>query len=429
MLFAYRLLSGASGPLLSHLLAKRLARAKEHPERITERKGIASHPRPEGRLIWLHAASVGEAVSSLALIRRLLEDDKTLHVLLTSGTVTSAKVVANRLPDRAIHQFVPLDHPRWVRRFLDHWHPDIAIWLESELWPNLIFGARRRGIPLVLANARLSLRSFRRWRRFGGSARRLMGCFSIVLPQTTEDAEKYQALGARDVRLLGNLKLAAAPLKANAEAVSTLREAIRNRPVWLAASTHAGEEAIVARTHQRLTAKYPDLLTIIAPRHPDRLDEVLADITSAATDGAIAIRSRQDTIDATTGIYVADTIGELGLFYTLCPIALVGGSLIDKIGGHNPIEPAQLGCAILFGPYMANFSDVERDMLSSQAAISVQDEETLTTQVDRLLASRQAREEAARQALYYARQGERILDDITDVIRAQMADGGQKSDG
>lgn len=425
MLFAYRLISKASGPLLSHLLAKRLEKAKEHPERITERKGIASHPRPEGRLAWLHAASVGEAVSSLMLIQRLLDNDPSLTVLLTSGTVTSAKIVANRLPDRAIHQFVPLDHPTWVDRFLDHWSPDVAIWLESELWPNLILGAKRRGIPMVLANARLSLESFRRWRRLSGAARQLMASFSVILPQTADDAEKYKALGAQDVRCLGNLKLAAAPLKADDKAVAELREAIGKRPVWLAASTHAGEEAIVAQAHEALCAQYPNLLTIIVPRHPERLDDVLADVAPHA--GKIAVRSRGEAITGETDLYIGDTLGELGLFYTVSPISLVCGSLVDKIGGHNPIEPAQLGSAILFGRHMANFREVERDMLAAEAAIHVKDEAGLIDEVDRLLASRQRREEAARKALYYARQGERILEEVTDVITAQLGPGEARS--
>lgn len=421
MLFAYHLLSKASGPLLSHLLAKRLAKSKEHPERITERKGIASRPRPEGRLAWLHAASVGEAMSSLMLIERLVKQDPALTVLLTSGTVTSAKVVANRLPERAIHQFVPLDHPDWVDRFLDHWRPDVAIWLESELWPNLILGANRRNIPMVLANARLSHRSFRRWRRLAGSARRLLKCFSVILPQTEEDAHKYRALGAKDVRCLGNLKLAAAPLKAPAAEVATLRAAIGKRPVWLAASTHAGEEAIVAAAHARLKEQFPDLLTLLIPRHPERLDAVMADVAPHAAK--IAIRSRGEKIAPETDLYIADTLGEMGLFYTVSPIALICGSLVDKIGGHNPIEPAQLGCAILFGRHMANFLDVERDMLTAGAATRVNDTDAIASRVGHFLTSTQAREEAARQALYYARQGERILDDITDVVTSQFASG------
>lgn len=427
MLGAYRLLAKASGPLIRHILERRLARGKEHPERINERKGIASLPRPEGKLIWIHAASVGESMSSLALIRRLVARDDSLNVLLTSGTVTSAKVVASRLPDRALHQFIPVDHPDWVAQFLDHWKPDVAIWLESELWPNLILGTYDRSVPLILANARLSTPSFRRWRRLGASARQIMNCFTVILPQTLGDADKFMALGAKDVRCLGNLKLAADPLNADPEAVNALKSGIGDRPCWLAASTHAGEEAIIADAHKQLKADHPGLLTVVVPRHPERLDAVLTDLRQAASN--IAVRSKNDVITNETEIYIGDTLGEMGLFYAALPISLVCGSLVEKIGGHNPIEPAQLGSAVMFGRHMANFRDIERDMLAVDAATRVGDASDIAAKVGRLLANRKAREEAARQALYYARQGDRILDDILDTVTPHIDGAREASHG
>ena len=262
-----------AAPALRRMLRRRVVRGKECGERLPEREGIDPTPRPPGRLLWLHAASVGESQSVLPLLAALAETPD-LSVLMTTGTLTSAALLRSRLPamglDRVLHRFVPLDVPAWAARFLDHWRPDAAAFVESELWPNLLAACRRRGIPLMLLNARLSANSLRAWGRAPGFARALLGGFAHIHPQSPEDAARFHALGAPTLTAPGNLKLAAAPLPVDAAELARLGALVGNRPRWLAASTHPGEETIAAEVHALLAPTHPGLLTIIAPRHPDR---------------------------------------------------------------------------------------------------------------------------------------------------------------
>jgi 3-deoxy-D-manno-octulosonic-acid transferase len=269
ILGAYRGLSTLAPPALKLLLKRRLARGKEDAARLGERMGIAARARPEGKLVWLHGASVGEALSTLPLIERVLKRLPQAHVLVTSGTVTSARIMAERLPDRAFHQFVPLDAAPWVARFLDHWRPDLALWIESELWPNLLRQTAARGIPIALVNARMRERSFRGWKRWPGAARDLLGAFRLVLAQSETYAERFRALGAAEASVAGNLKYAAPPLPADEAKLAALRAAIGTRRVWLAASIHPGEEAAVAEA-QSLLKRAGGALGIVVPRHPPK---------------------------------------------------------------------------------------------------------------------------------------------------------------
>jgi len=373
----YRAGTELLGPAIELWLKRRLARGKEDPARLPERLGRPGRARPPGRLIWLHAASVGEAMSVLPLIDRLLAARADASVLLTTGTVTSARLMAARLPARAFHQFVPVDRPSAVRRFLDHWRPDLALFVESELWPNLVGETAKRGRPMALVNARLSERSFRRWRRFGWLVRPLLGAFRLTLAQSEADAERLGALGAPEVRCLGNLKSAGLPLGADEAALAELRLAVGARPRWLAASTHPGEEAIAADVHRRLAGRFPGLLTAIAPRHPERGPEL------ARTLG-LAVGRRAAGEPPGADAYLADTLGEMGLLFRLCPVVFVGGSLVPH-GGQNPLEPARLGCAVLFGPHMRNFAEAEARLLAAGAE-RVADGAALAEAVGRLLA-------------------------------------------
>jgi 3-deoxy-D-manno-octulosonic-acid transferase len=364
----YRGLTDLAAPLVPYVLERRRAAGKEDPDRQGERLGVASRERPTGRLIWVHGASVGEAFSAQVLIRRALKADPSASVLLTTGTVTSAAMMASRLPDRAIHQFVPVDRMPFVRRFLDHWRPDLAVWIESEFWPNLLTEIGRRGIPALLVNARMSARSFGRWRRFPASIARLLSVFDLVLPWDDSEAGKLRALGAASVGPAGNLKYAAGPPGADDAALNRLREATSGRPVWLAASTHPGEEEICAAVHCAVAGSVPDLLTVIMPRHPERGPAVDAALTAQGL--ATARRSQKRLPAPETDVYVADTMGEMGLFLRLAASAMVGGSLVPH-GGHNPIEPAQLGCPILFGPHMTNFPEIAGELLAAGGARQV----------------------------------------------------------
>ena len=391
-LLLYRGLTGIGGPMIEYLLRRRLARGKEDSQRLAERRGIASLPRPAGKLVWLHAASVGEAQSSLALIARFLDGDPALHVLLTTGTVTSACLMAERLPPRSFHQYAPLDRLPWVRRFFDHWRPDLALWMESELWPNLVTEARRRNIPTILVNARMSSRTYARWRRLSGTARELIGGFAMCLAQTAEQAERLRQLGAGQAKCLGNLKFSAAALPADPTEVERLRDMIGDRPLWLAASTHPGEEEMAARAHRALAPSHPGLLTVVVPRHPDRGDEVAA--TLAGLGLRVNRRSEGRPIAADDAVYLADTLGELGLFYRLAGIAFVGGSTAAH-GGHNPLEAAQLGCAVIHGPDMANFASVAHDLAAAGGAVEVAGAAALGAAVGRFLDDAEARRRCA----------------------------------
>lgn len=349
---AYGLAGRAAVPFMPIALSWRARRGKEDEARLGERFGRASKPRPEGRLVWIHAASVGETNAVLPLVENVIASG--FAVVFTSVTVTSAGIAAQRLPRGALHQFAPLDAPPLIGRFLDHWRPDLALFVESELWPTTILKLAAAGIPQVLVNARLSERSFRGWRRLGGVARSILGRIPLCLAQSAQDAERYAALGVPCTTVTGNLKFDAPPPEVDGNALEGFRAIVGDRPVWVAASTHSGEEAAAGDVHRMLKGRFDRLLTVIVPRHPARGDEIRSEL--AARGLHASQRSHGEEVYETTDIYVADTLGELGLFYRAAPIAFLGGSLVPH-GGQNPIEPVHLGAAVLHGIHVHNFAD------------------------------------------------------------------------
>jgi len=386
----YRLLSVAMTPLTPLLLARRLRRGKEHRLRLPERRGVSVMARPAGPLVWLHAASVGELISVLPLIERI--GAREINVLVTSGTVTSGGLAEQRLPRGVIHQFVPIDVPMFVRRFLDHWQPDLALFVESELWPNIMIETSRRGAPMILVNGRLSDNSFRRWRYLPDTIGDLMQRLDLCLARTPVDAERFSELGATHVVTTGDLKLDGPAPPADRGKLAALQNAIGGRPVIAAASTHAGEETAMIDAHRRLRANIPSLLTVIVPRHPERGTGV-AEIALAA-GLKLKLRSRGELPDAGTDIYIADTVGELGIVYRLAPIVFVGGSLV-RHGGQNPIEPAKLGAAILHGPHVWNFADIYAALDQAHGAEPVADANKLTAGLGALMAQPEVRARVA----------------------------------
>ncbi len=377
---AYRILTTIAGLALPHWLALRAKRGKEDPARIAERRGVSAVPRPAGRLVWFHAASVGEALSILPLVDAVLAQG--WRVLVTTGTVTSARLLAERMPKAAIHQFVPLDYLPWVQRFLDHWHPELVLWTESELWPNTLSEIAARKIPAFLINARLSDRSLQGWKRAPGFAREMLAAFTLIIAQSDEDKARFTQLGATGVVGAGNLKLAAAPLPVDETALATLRAEISKRPRWLAASIHPGEDTIAAQAHHTVKARHAGLLTIIVPRHPQKAGDMAAAITAMGLK--VARRSLSDIIAPDTDIYIADTMGELGLFYRLCDLAFMGKSLAVG-GGQNPAEAAQLGCSLLLGPDMSNFRETSAALIGCKAAVEVRNPAALAAAIEWLL--------------------------------------------
>ncbi len=385
MLKLYRALSKVSQPVLKAWLKRRLKRNKEDEQRLPERMGQASIARPDGRLIWLHAASVGEAQSILILVKYLKAKFNDAHFLITTGTVTSSQLMMKRLPEWAIHQYYPLDIPVWVNAFLDHWHPDLAIWTESELWPNMLTSVGERNIPTALVNARISSNSYKKWSLFPATIQKLFGIFDMILAQTEDDARMIRNLGARKVIVTDSLKYCAESLFVDANEFNRFSSALASRIGWLFASTHHGEEDMAFNIHMSMKEKYPNLLTVIAPRHPDRRD----DIIKAAEQKSLNIHVRSESPEPPapdTDIYLVNTLGELGLFYKLCGIACIGRSFsLDGGGGHNPIEAIQLGCVTLHGPNVQNFTRVYRDMDVNGVSIPCKDKNELQSSLETLM--------------------------------------------
>ena len=377
-----------AAPLLRFQLRQRAEAGREEPGRLDERIGHASQQRPTGPLIWVHAASVGETNSVLPLISDMLAADKDLNILLTTGTVTSAEIVAgyqareNPAARRLIHQYAPLDRRKWVMRFLTHWQPQAAFWVESEIWPNTVLACEAHGLRPIMLNGRMSPRSFKRWQRFGNTAQFLLGKFALLTAQDDISAARLRELGLSDIAMPGNLKLDAPPLIADENRLAELQTVIGARPCWLAASTHPGEEEQLAMAHQMIGETTDNLLTIIVPRHPNR-GAAIAD-TLRKHGMTLAQRAQGEIPNADTDIYIMDTLGEMGLAYRLADIAFIGGTLVPH-GGQNPFEAAQLDCAIVHGPHIANFESLFADLASKGATAEVTDAATLATQITALL--------------------------------------------
>jgi len=414
-LAAWRLLTGALSPVARLLLRRRATHGKEDWARLNERLGISGKTRPEGRVIWVHGASVGESLSALPLIEKLLEN---ATVLVTSGTVTSAAMMSQRLPKGALHQFVPLDTPSAVARFLDHWKPDAGLFVESDLWPNLILGARARGVKLALVNARISARSAERWQWARKSVATLLAAFDMVLAQDEEGAERFRRLGARKVEVVGSLKADAPALAVDAEALAELRQAIGTRPVLLAAQTHPGEDETILPAHDQLRARFPDLLTILVPRHTARG----ADLEMLCGARAHRRRSSGGKIGQETAVYIADTMGEMGLFYRLAPFCFLGGTLVP-LGGHNVLEPAALHCAVLAGPHISSSPRAYEAVLQAQGFGRVLSSGDIAREAEKLLsdpaAAKAAGDAAARGAAALAGAVERTQSALRMMLDAR----------
>jgi 3-deoxy-D-manno-octulosonic-acid transferase len=405
----YRKLSFAMMPLAPALIRQRLKQGKEDPARIGERRGMSLDVRPHGPLVWIHGASVGEVLAAAALIEKLRA--LNIRILLTSGTVTSAAIVAKRFPADVIHQYVPYDSPRYVARFLDHWRPSLALFIESDLWPNLILSSAARRLPMVLINGRMSHRSFPRWRRVSGTISALLGRFDVCLAQSQVDAERFAALGSRNVVITGNLKLDVPAPPADPARLERLMAVTRGRAVIVAASTHPGEEDILVDAHRALKGIFPSLLTVIVPRHPHRGDAIARAI--GATGLQVGLRSRDELPAAGTDIYVADTMGELGLFYRIAGIVFMGGSLVAH-GGQNPIEAVKLGASIVHGPHVFNFADVYEALDGAGGARRADTPEALVRQIGQLLSDPAARESSVAASA-------RVVDELGGALDRTLA--------
>ncbi|MFD1695294.1 3-deoxy-D-manno-octulosonic acid transferase [Roseibium aestuarii] len=426
----YRRLASSAGPVYRLLHRVRRSAGKDDPLRGAERFGVTNCSRPTGPIasgpcVWVHAASVGETVSVLPLIERLVAEGA--FVVLTTVTRTSAELAADRLPKGAVHQFACYDHPAYLGAFLDHWRPDLALVVESEVWPVTWLTLAERHVPLVLINGRMSEKSFRGWSRVGRSAEVIFGCLDLCLAQSPADAERLALLGARHVGCPGNLKFDGALAPADPQELERLQAQIGARPVWLAALTHPGEEEIVLKAHHALLADHPDLLLLLVPRHPARAADVRA---LCEREGlSVAQRSAGDAISPQTGVYLGDTIGEMGIFYSLCSTIFLGGSFAD-VGGHNPLEPLRAGAGLITGPKVANARTTYQALWQADAACRVETPEALTAAVAGLLFDPARAERLSRngQAVIDASSGavERTLERLRPLLASARAGRGER---
>ncbi|MEM8693699.1 MAG: 3-deoxy-D-manno-octulosonic acid transferase [Pseudomonadota bacterium] len=412
LLRLYKAVSAVALPFAARRQLARIRGAGFSAYRAHERLGHATAERPLGKLIWLHGASVGEAKSTLQLIPRLISQGA--QVVLTSGTATSAQAVADRLPEGVIHQFAPLDGAGPMRRFLDHWRPDLCVLIESELWPILLTQTAERGIPVALLNARLSDDSAKGWKRFPGTAQHVMRGIRYAHAQDVRTRNHLRDLGLDFTRHGLNLKSVQGPPLIKSETLQAARDAIGQRALWVAASTHPGEEEIVLAAHRMLRKSHPDLLLILVPRHPERADDI-----AKLIDLPFSTRSTGAPLNETSAVYLADTMGETDLWYALSPIVFLGGSL-TPVGGHTPFEPAAAGCAILHGPLYANFAEVYRAFQTAGASLEIEDTNSLAKEVGRLLEHPSKAQSLAMAAEPLAQAGldglDRIASDLLGLI-------------
>ena len=402
-------------------LRSRLLMGKEDPERLEERLGISLAERPTGNLIWFHAASVGESLSLVELIKRISSSQPDYNFLITTGTITSAKLILSRLPSNAVHQYIPVDTPRAVEKFLDRWRPSLAIWTESEFWPNLISFTSARDIPMILINARISEKSYRRWRFFKKSLKNLIEKFNYSLIQDEKTVKYFSKIGisSNNFELTGTLKEGSAALPHSEIEQVEISKQILNRPVWLAASTHEGEEKLIAAAHRHASKASQGLLLIIVPRHPERGLEIASIL--AKENFKICLRSKKDKISSDTQIYIADTLGELGLWYRVAPVSFVGGSFVP-IGGHNPFEPAALGSAILHGPYVENFKEIYNRLNVAGAAVKIEEASELGVKLIETLSPENAAK-SAQSAWEVSSNGAEITDRAIKLIYENLSLG------
>ena len=408
----YTAITKALAPALPFWLKRRAAKGKEDPARQGERFGVASLARPDGQLFWMHGASVGEVTMLLPLIDKVLAEYPQAHVLVTSGTTTSAELMAKRLPARAFHQYIPLDTPKAVSAFLDHWQPDMAFWAESEIWPNMLLQTKARDIPMALINARMSEKSVQGWFKRRKSAQSLFGCFDTILAGDEATANGLSWLLGQDIESAGSLKEAAPTLPVNSDALVKLEKQIGKRPVWCAASTHKGEEEIILAAHEKIKAEHPDVLLILALRHPERRAEIAPLLSKTRhihrTDGQV--------ITPSSSVMVWDTIGEMGLAYSLSDITFVCGSLIDGLMGHNPLEPARFSNAVLTGAHISSFADSYMSMIAFDAAQRILSPTMIGQSVSELLSDKEALTRQQGLAFDYAQSREAVLEYVWEKL-------------
>ncbi len=399
-------------------IQKRIEIGKEDIKRFNERIGKPIKERPEGKLIWFHGASVGESVSMLPLINRLLETSDDTYVMVTTGTTTSAEIMGKRLPERAFHQYITIDNPVFTKRFIKHWQPDLVLWFESDFWPAMLSTIKKKNIPLVLVNGRISNKSFKRWQQFDYISKELLGCFTFCLGQSEEDAYRLRILGAKESTCLGNLKFAGLPIPVDEDKKAEVIKQIGNRRIFCISSTHENEEYQLGKRFKVLFEKHPDVLVLIAPRHPQRGGDIKKQLSDLGLN--VALRSANEKITDKTQVYIADTIGELGIWYGISPVVFIGGSLIPH-GGQNFMEPSRLKDAVIVGPYMHNFTEAMQRAQKANAIIQANDAEEVIDTVIQLFDNKDLLEAKQSLAYNWASGEAKVLDGIVEKVKGYIA--------
>lgn len=422
--------SGATrilAPALPFWLKRRADNGKEDPTRLAERDGISAIERPSGHLVWMHAASVGESQMLMPVINKILREHPKFHIVITTGTVTSAELLAKSLPENACHQYAPADHPKAVQNFLDHWKPDMAIFAESELWPNMIMMTHKRAIPMALLNARMSAESIQRWAKRGKkSGQALLSCFDLILAADTATADGLSWLMEKDIESPGNLKDAAAALGVDTREHKALNDAVGKRPVWCAASTHKGEEELIAQAALDIKANCPGALLLLAPRHPERAEAIINILTQA---GLSSIRRSSGLMPTPqTDVYIFDSMGHMGLVYRVATVSFIGGSLLKDLSGHNPLEPARLGSAIIAGSHISSFAELYMALFRFDGATRILSEDELAPSVLKFLQDPKACKTQAHAALQYTKSRDAVLDYVWEQLAPLLPNSDTKED-
>jgi 3-deoxy-D-manno-octulosonic-acid transferase len=413
---------GLSGSLILEavwwlILWVRLRKGKETPQRVREKWAEPSVQRPAGPLVWIHGASIGESRAAQGLIHKLLAADPSLSILVTTVTRDSATLMRAFLPERALHQMLPLDAPRVVKRFLDYWKPDRAFFIESDFWPFLLREIRRKAIPTFLLNGRVSEQSLRRWQWIPLLSRNLLSTFRVCLTPSSIQAQRLQQLGAETVRVTGNLKLTLPPLPVDESLVKSLKKACLGKQLWLASNTHLGEESLLLKAHATLLESFPRLLLFLCPRHFSRREEMESLLqTQGFSYQCMSLWLKNPRSFENVQVVLGDTLGNVGEMYALHELVVMGGSLLPEIGGHNLVEPAQQGCCILHGPFMEHNLEIADTFQNAQAAVQVPPEKLLTA-LSGFLTTPETRLPYQQRALQLLASSERILDDILEIVQ------------
>ena len=359
----------------------RLLRKKEHPRRFKEKFGLYSKKRLIGKLIWFHGASVGEILSIIPLIEKLENDNNIKQILITSNTLSSSKVLSNLKLKKTTHQFFPIDTNYHTLKFLNYWKPSLAVFIDSEIWPTMITNIKKKKISLILMNARITDKSFKRWQFFSSSAKILFQKFDLCLSSNLKSKKYLKSLGAKKIKFIGNLKFTESERN-----VVFLNKDLENfflsKKIWCASSTHNMEEKICAKVHQKLKVKYKDLLTIIIPRHIHRTNEITNEIKKLNLN--IHIHNSKKRIDKKTDIYLVNSFGQTKPFFKICKTVFLGGSIIAH-GGQNPLEAARYGCKILHGPNIWNFSEIYKLLNRYNVSSKTLNLNQLVIKVDKML--------------------------------------------